>query len=391
MKDVLIVSAARTAIGAYGGSLKSVSASDLGAVVVREVLARAGVEATEVDDVILGNVLQAGQGQNPARQVALKAGLPPETTAMTVNMVCGSGLRAVALGALAIASGQADCVVAGGMENMSQAPYLLPDLRWGAKMGHGQVVDSMIKDGLWDIFNDYHMGQTAENLADQFAIGREEQDQWALESQTRARTAIDQGAFAEEIVPVYLKDKKGETIFETDEYPRPSTLESLAKLKPAFKKDGTVTAGNASGLNDGAAAVLLMSTEAAKKAAKPLARLVASASGGVDPSIMGLGPIPATRRALGQAGWKIEDIDLIEANEAFAVQFLSVGRELGFDLAKTNVNGGAVALGHPIGASGARILVSLLYALRAKNLKKGLATLCIGGGQGQAALVEMID
>ena len=391
MKEIVIVSAARTAIGTQGGSLKSLAAPELGAVVLKETLNRAGLTPGQVDDVIMGNVLQAGQGQNPARQAAIRAGLPVESTALTINMVCGSGLKAVALGAASIATGETECVLAGGMESMSQAPYLLPALRWGARMGHTQAVDSMIIDGLWDAFNDYHMGITAENLAEKFGIGREKQDAWALESQTRASQAIAAGAFKEEIVPVVIKEKKGEKIFDTDEHPRPSTKESLAGLKPAFKKDGTVTAGNASGLNDGAAAVLLMSREAADKAGlKPLARLLAWASGGVDPAVMGLGPVPATRKALARAGWQVPDLDLIEGNEAFAVQFLSVGRELGFDLNKTNIHGGAIALGHPIGASGARILVSLLYALKARGLKKGLATLCIGGGQGQSALVEMI-
>lgn len=391
MKEVVIVSAARTAIGGHGGSLKNVSAPELGAVVVRETMARAGLKPSMVSEVILGNVLNAGLGQNPARQAALKAGLPVESTALTINMVCGSGLRAVALGAASVALGEADCLVVGGTENMSQAPYLLPAMRWGAKMGAAQAVDSMISDGLWDAFNNYHMGITAENLAEKYNLSRAEQDAFALESQTRAKAAIEAGNFKEEIVPVIIKDKKGETVFEVDEHPRSTTLESLGKLKPAFKKDGSVTAGNASGLNDGAAALALMSAEAADKAGlKPLARLVACASGGVDPSVMGLGPVPATRLALDRAGWKVADLDLVEANEAFAAQYLAVGRELGLDPAKTNVNGGAIALGHPIGASGARILVSLLYALKARGLKKGLATLCIGGGQGQAALIEMI-
>ena len=391
MKEVVIVSAARTPIGSFGGTLKDIKAADLGAVVIKEVVERAKVDATQIEDIILGNVYQAGQGQNPARQAALSAGLPVESTAMTINMVCGSGLRAVALAASAIAGGEINCAVAGGMENMSQAPYILPAMRWGARMGSTQAVDTMIADGLWDAFNDYHMGITAENLAEQFGISREEQDDWALQSQARAVSAVQNGFFKGEIVPVTIREKKGEKIFDTDEYPRATSLESLAKLKPAFKKDGTVTAGNASGLNDGAAAVLLMSAEeAAKSGLKPMARLAAWASGGVEPSVMGLGPIPASRKALAKAGWTVSDLDLIEGNEAFAVQFLAVGRELGFDHSKTNIHGGAIALGHPIGASGARILTTLVYALKARGGQKGLATLCIGGGQGQAILIEMI-
>ena len=391
MKEVVIVSAARTPIGSFGGTLKDLSASELGAVVIKEAGARAKAEAALVEDVIMGNVFQAGQGQNPARQSALKAGLPIESTAMTINMVCGSGLRAVALAAAAISCGDNDCVVAGGMENMSQTPYVLPAMRWGARMGNSQAVDTMLADGLWDVFNDYHMGITAENLAEKFSLTREEQDACALQSQTRAAEAIKNGAFREEIVPVTIVEKKGEKIFDTDEYPRASTMESLAKLKPAFKKDGTVTAGNASGINDGAAALMLMSAEAAAKhGIKPLAKVAAWASGGVEPSIMGLGPVPATRKALAKAGWQVSDLDLIEGNEAFAAQFLAVGRELGFNEAKTNVNGGAIALGHPIGASGARILTTLLYGLKTRGGRKGLATLCIGGGQGQSVLIEMI-
>ncbi|MDL2259855.1 acetyl-CoA C-acetyltransferase [Deltaproteobacteria bacterium OttesenSCG-928-K17] len=391
MKDVVIVSAARTPIGSFGGTLKDFRSPELAALVIKETICRAGIDSALVEDVVMGCVYQAGQGQNPARQAALTAGLSVESTAMTINMVCGSGLRSVALAASSIALGEVNCAVAGGMENMSQAPYLLPAMRFGARMGNAQAVDTMINDGLWDAFNDYHMGITAENLAEKYGITREEQDAWALTSQTRAAEAIKNGAFKDEIAPVVIKDKKGDKIFDTDEYPRPSTRESLAKLKPAFKKDGTVTAGNASGINDGAAAVLLMSAEAAAKAGlKPLARLAGWASGGVDPSVMGLGPVPASRKALEKTGWKVSDLDLVEGNEAFAVQFLAVGRELGFDHEKTNVNGGAIALGHPIGASGARILTTLIYALKARGGQKGLATLCIGGGQGQAVLVEML-
>lgn len=391
MKEVVIVSAARTPIGNFGGTLKDVPASELGAAVIREAVRRAGIEPKAVEEVLMGNVYQAGQGQNPARQAALAAGLPVESTAVTLNMVCGSGLKAVGLAASAIAGGEAECVAAGGMESMSQAPYLLPAMRWGARMGDGQAVDSLLADGLWDAFNDYHMGLTAENLAEKFGIGRREQDDWALESQTRAAEAVRSGVFEDEIVPVTVRDKKEEKLFAVDEYPRPTTPESLARLKPAFKKDGTVTAGNSSGINDGAAAVILMSAEAASGAGiRPLARLAAWASAGVEPALMGLGPVPAARKALARAGWTLDDLDLIEGNEAFAVQFLAVGRELGLDQSKTNIHGGAIALGHPIGASGARILVTLLSALKRRGGGRGLATLCIGGGQGQAALIETV-
>jgi acetyl-CoA C-acetyltransferase len=362
----------------------------LGALVIKEALSRAGIAPTLPDVVIMGNVLQAGLGQNPARQAAVKAGIPVDTSSFTINKVCGSGLKAVALAAQAIKAGDAECVVAGGMENMSLAPYVLEKARTGYRMGDGKLVDVMIRDGLWDAFNDYHMGVTAENVARQCSLSREEQDAHALTSQTRAAAAIDSGAFKKEIVPVVIAGKKGQTVFEVDEFPRKGTdAASLAKLRPAFEKEGTVTAGNASGINDGAAALVVMSEAKAKELnIKPLATIVSYASEGVDHSVMGLGPIPATKSALAKAGWTVADLDLIEANEAFSAQFLGVGRELGLDSAKVNVNGGAVALGHPIGASGARILVTLLHALEARNLKKGLATLCIGGGMGTALIVE---
>ncbi|SMB99208.1 acetyl-CoA acetyltransferase [Thermanaeromonas toyohensis ToBE] len=391
MTEVVIVSAVRTAIGSFGGTLKDIAATELGAVVVKEAIQRAGIRPDQVDEVILGNVLQAGQGQNPARQAAIKAGLPVEIPAMTINMVCGSGLRAVNLAASLIVSGEADIIVAGGMESMSQAPYALPGARWGMRMGDGQVVDIMIKDGLWDVFNDYHMGITAENLAEKYNISREEQDLFALESQKRAEKAIKEGRFREEIVPVVVPQKKGEPIiFAQDEHPRfGTTLEALAKLRPAFKKDGTVTAGNASGINDGAAALVLTSAwKAESLGLKPLAVLRSWATAGVEPSIMGIGPVEATRKALKRAGLTLADIDLIEANEAFAAQCLAVAKELELDLNKTNVNGGAIALGHPIGASGARILVTLLYEMQRRDSRYGLATLCVGGGMGVATIVE---
>ncbi|CEP69175.1 Thiolase [Moorella glycerini] len=391
MTDVVIVSAVRTAIGSFGGTLKDIPAAELGAIVVREALRRADIEPGQVDEVILGNVLQAGQGQNPARQAAIKAGLPVEVPAMTINMVCGSGLRAVNLAASLIAAGEADIIVAGGMENMSQAPYALPGARWGMRMGHGQVVDLMLKDGLWEVFNDYHMGITAENLAQRYNIPREEQDLFALESQRRAEKAIKEGRFREEIVPLIVPQIKGEPItFVQDEHPRfGTTLEALAKLRPAFKKDGTVSAGNASGINDGAAALVLTSAwKAESLGLKPLAVLRSWAATGVEPSIMGIGPVEASRKALKQAGLTVADLDLIEANEAFAAQCLAVAKELELDLSKTNVNGGAIALGHPIGASGARIMVTLLYEMEKQGGLYGLATLCVGGGMGVATVVE---
>lgn len=390
MSKVVIASAVRTAIGSFGGTLAAVPAVDLGALVVKEALNRAGIQGKEPDEVIMGNVLGAGSGQNPARQTAINAGLPVDIPAMTINKVCGSGLKAVALAVQAVKADDADCIVAGGMENMSLAPYLLEKARWGYRMGNGQLVDVMIRDGLWDAFNDYHMGITAENVADRCGINRADQDAHALLSQRRAVAAIEAGAFKKEIVPVVIAGKKGDLTFDQDEYPRQdATAEALAKLKPAFKKDGTVTAGNASGLNDGAAALVVMSEAKAQAlGVKPLATVISYASAGIDCAVMGLGPVPAAKKALAKSGWTIADLDLIEANEAFAAQFLGVGRELGFDLEKVNVNGGAIALGHPIGASGARILVTLLHAMEARNLKRGLATLCIGGGMGIALTVE---
>ncbi len=393
MKEVVIVSAVRTAIGNFNGSLASVAATDLGALTIKAALEKAGVNNDAVDEVIFGNVLQAGLGQNPARQAAIKAGLPYEVPSYTVNKVCGSGLKTVNLAAQTIMTDDADIVVAGGMESMSQAPYLLDSkARWGLRMGNATLTDVMIHDGLWCAFNDYHMGITAENVAAKFNISREEQDQLAFESQSKALKAIEAGSFKEEICPVVIKGKKGDVTFDTDEYPKAGTTgQSLCGLKPAFKKEGAVTAGNASGINDGAAALVVMSLDKATALGlKPLARICSFASGGVDPAIMGMGPVPATRKALKKAGLTIDDIDLIEANEAFAAQFLAVGKELGFAKEKVNVNGGAIALGHPIGASGARILVTLLHSLQARNAKLGLATLCIGGGQGVATIVERI-
>ena len=393
MKEVVIISAVRTAVGSFNGALASFSAVDLGAIVIKEVIARGGIRAEQVEEVIFGNVLQAGLGQNPARQAAIKAGIPAEASSYTINKVCGSGLKSVNLAAQAIMTGDADIVIAGGMESMTNAAYVLDSkVRWGLRMGHSQVVDTMIQDGLWCAFNDYHMGITAENVAQTYGISREAQDQLAAESQQKAMQAIDDGAFKEEIVPVVIKTKKSEIIFDTDEYPRAgTTAEKLGALKPAFKKDGTVTAGNASGLNDGAAAILLMSADKAKELGlKPLVRIRSFGSGGVDPSIMGMGPVPATRKALAKAGLTVADLDLIEANEAFAAQFLAVGTELEFDKEKVNIHGGAIALGHPIGASGTRILVTLLHAMKQKNAKVGLATLCIGGGQGVATIVELV-
>ena len=393
MREVVIASAVRTAIGKFGGSLTPLSAPQMGAVVIKEALNRAALKPELVDEVIMGNVLQAGLGQNPARQAAIFAGLPVEVPAFTVNKVCGSGLKCVELAAQSILAGDNDIVVAGGMESMSNAPFTVPGkARWGMKMGDQKMIDVMIRDGLWDAFNDYHMGITSENVAEKFGVTREDQDEVACRSQARAIEAIKSGAFKEEIVPVTIKTKKGEKVFDTDEFPREgTTMEVLAKLRPAFKKGGTVTAGNASGLNDGAAALVLMTADKAKELGiKPLAKIVSYASAGVDPAIMGIGPIPASRKALAKAGLEVKDLDLIEANEAFAAQFVEVGRELNFDPEKVNVNGGAIALGHPIGASGARILVTLLYALKHRNKKLGLATLCIGGGMGTATVIEML-
>lgn len=393
MREVVIASAVRTAIGKFGGSLLPLSAPELGAIVIKEALKRANVPGEKVDEVIFGNVLQAGLGQNPARQASIKAGLPIEVPAFTVNKVCGSGLKCVELAAQSILTGDNDIVVAGGMESMSNAPFVTSGkARWGLRMGDSKLVDVMIKDGLWDAFNNYHMGITSENVAEKFGVTREDQDEVSARSQQRAIAAIKSGAFKDEIVPVTIKTKKGETVFDTDEFPREgTTTEILAKLRPAFKQGGTVTAGNASGLNDGAAALVIMSAEKAQELGiKPMAKILSYASAGVDPAIMGIGPIPASRKALSKAGLEVKDLDLIEANEAFAAQFVEVGRELNFDPDKVNVNGGAIALGHPIGASGARILVTLLYALKNRDKKLGLATLCIGGGMGTSAVVEML-
>lgn len=393
MREVVIVSAVRTAIGKFGGSLTPMSAVQLGAVVIKEALERAKVDPAKVDEVIFGNVLQAGLGQNPARQAAIYGGVPQEVPAFTVNKVCGSGLKCVELAAQSILAGDNDIVVAGGMESMSNAPFVTSGkARWGLRMGDSKLTDVMIKDGLWDAFNNYHMGITSENVAEKFGVTRQDQDEVSVRSQERAIAAIKSGAFKEEIVPVTIKTKKGEVVFDTDEFPREgTTMEVLAKLRPAFKKDGTVTAGNASGLNDGAAALVIMSADKAKELGlKPMAKILSYASAGVDPAIMGIGPIPASRKALAKAGKEVSDMDLIEANEAFAAQFVEVGRELKFDMDKVNVNGGAVALGHPIGASCARILVTLLYALKHRDKKLGLATLCIGGGMGTATVVEML-
>ena len=392
MREVVIASAVRTAIGKFGGSLLPLSAPELGAIVIKEALKRANVPGEKVDEVIFGNVLQAGLGQNPARQASIKAGLPIEVPAFTVNKVCGSGLKCVELAAQSILAGDNDIVVAGGMESMSNAPFVTSGkARWGLRMGDSKLVDVMIKDGLWDAFNNYHMGITSENVAEKFGVTREDQDEVSARSQQRAIAAIKSGAFKDEIVPVTIKTKKGETVFDTDEFPREgTTTEILAKLRPAFKQGGTVTAGNASGLNDGAAALVIMSAEKAQELGiKPMAKILSYASAGVDPAIMGIGPIPASRKALSKAGLEVKDLDLIEANEAFAAQSVAVGQALHFDQAKLNVNGGAIALGHPVGASGARILVTLLYAMKHRGAHKGLATLCIGGGMGCATIVEM--
>lgn len=391
MKKAVIVSAVRTPVGSYGGVFKNTSAVELGKVAVKAAIERAGVKPEMIDEVIFGNVLQAGQGQNVARQVAIGAGIPDHVTSYTVNKVCGSGLKTVALAAQAIKAGDAEVVVVGGTENMSMAPYLLPNNRWGQRMGNGQVIDYMVADGLTDIFNNYHMGITAENIVEKYGLTREEQDEIAYNSQTRAERAIKEGRFKEEIVPVEIPQRKGDPIVvDTDEYPKfGTTMETLAKLRPAFKKDGSVTAGNASGINDGAAAFVVMSEDKAKELGlKVMAEIVSYASGGVDPSIMGTGPIPASKNALDKAGLEVEDMDLIEANEAFAAQALSVAKELNFDMDKVNVNGGAIAIGHPIGASGARILVTLLHEMEKRDNKLGLATLCIGGGQGISMVVK---
>jgi acetyl-CoA C-acetyltransferase len=389
MTDVVIAAAARTAIGAFNGALGSLQAHELGRVAIVEALKRGKVAPDEVSEVVLGQVLTAGEGQNPARQAAIQAGIPVDKTAYGINQVCGSGLRAVALGFQAIKVGDSKIVVAGGQESMSLSPHCM-HLRGGTKMGNAELIDTMIKDGLWDAFNGYHMGTTAENVAQKWQITREEQDKFALASQNKAEAAQKAGRFKDEIVPVTIKTRKGDVVVDTDEYPRHgATLEAMQKLRPAFDKNGTVTAGNASGLNDGAAALVLMSADdAARRGVAPLARIVSWATAGVEPAVMGSGPIPASRLALEKAGWKKEDLDLIEANEAFAAQACAVNKDLGWDTGKVNVNGGAIALGHPIGASGARVLITLLFEMQKRGAKKGLATLCIGGGMGIAMCVE---
>ena len=390
MREVVFLGAARTPIGAFGGSLIGLSATELGIVAAKEAIQRSAVAAADVDEVIIGNVLSAGQGQNIARQVGMGSGIPETSPAFTLNMVCASGLRSVSLATQIIAAGGGDIILVGGTESMSNSSYLLPKARWGARMGETPLVDSMIKDGLWDYFNDYHMGMTAENLAKKWEISREDQDQFALTSQLRAEKAITDGKFKDEIVPVVIKGKKSDVVFDTDEYPRAgSTLEGLAKLRPAFTKDGTVTAGNSSGINDGAAMLVVASREKADYLGiKPLAAVAGYGSAGVAPDIMGYGAVPAAQKALSMAGISVNELDLIEANEAFAAQSLCVRKELGLPLERTNVNGGAIALGHPIGASGARILTTLLYELKKRNGRYGLATLCVGGGQGTAVVVE---
>lgn len=391
MHEVVIVAATRTAVGSFQGSLAQIPAPELGAAVVRRLLEQSGLAPEQVDEVILGQVLTAGSGQNPARQTAIQAGLPHSTAAFTLNKVCGSGLKALHLATQAIRCGDAEVIIAGGQENMSLAPYVMPKVRTGLRMGHGKIIDSMIEDGLWDAFNDIHMGITAENLVEKYNLSREEQDAFAAASQEKASAAIAAGRFVDEITPIQIPQRKGEPlVFDTDEQPRAgSTAEALARLRPAFKKDGTVTAGNASTLNDGAAAVMLMSVDKAQALGLPvLARIAAYANAGVDPSIMGIGPVAATQKCLSKAGWTIAELDLIEANEAFAAQALCVNKELGWDTGKVNVNGGAIAIGHPIGASGCRILVTLVHEMIRRDAKKGLATLCIGGGQGVALAIE---
>ncbi len=389
MADIVIAAAARTPVGSFNGAFASLAAHELGALAIIEVMKRAKVEAGQVDEVIMGQILAAGAGQNPARQAAVKAGIPFEKTAYGINQLCGSGLRAVALGFQAIRNGDSQIVVAGGQESMTQAPHCV-QLRAGVKMGNTDLVDTMLKDGLWDAFNGYHMGNTAENVATKWQITRDEQDKFALASQNKAEAAQKAGKFKDEITPVTLKTRKGDVVVADDEYPKHgTTLDTLTKLRAAFDKNGTVTAGNASGINDGAAAVVLMSAaEATKRGITPLARIVAWATAGVDPAIMGSGPIPASRLALKKAGWKAEDLDLIEANEAFAAQACAVNKDMGWDISKVNVNGGAIAIGHPVGASGARVLNTLLFEMSRRNAKKGLVTLCIGGGMGIAMCVE---
>ena len=391
MREVVVVSAARTAIGSFGGSLSKFSATDLGTIAAKEAIRRAGIKPEIIDEAIVGNVISAGLGQNIARQIALNAGLSEGSTAFTVNKVCGSGIKSVSLASQAIKAGEADVILCGGTESMSNAPYLLPTTRWGQRMNDGKIVDSMIKDALWEAFNDYHMGVTAENVATQYGITREMQDEFALNSQMKAEKAIKEGKFKDEIVPVELPQRKGDPIiFDTDEYAKfGTTIEKLAKLKPAFKKDGTVTAGNASGINDGAAMLIVMAKDKAEELGiKYLATIKAYASGGVDPKVMGCGPYEATTRLFNKTGLTIDDIDLVEANEAFASQSIAVSQELHFDKDKVNVNGGAIALGHPVGASGTRIITTLIYEMIRRDSKRGLATLCIGGGQGMAIVLE---
>lgn len=392
MREVVIVSAARTPIGSYGGTLKGTPAVTLGAVAVKEAIKRAGIKAEDIDEVILGNVLQGGLGQNVARQISMAAGIPKEVPSMTINKVCGSGLRSVSLAAQIIKAGDADIIICGGAESMSMAPYYVDSARWGARMGDVKMVDLMVHDGLTDVFNNYHMGITAENIAEQWNISREELDAFALSSQQKAEAAIKAGKFKDEIVPVEIPQRKGDPIvFDTDEYPKfGSTMEKMAKLKPAFKKDGVVTAANASGINDSGAALVVMSKEKADALGiKPMATIKSYASAGVDPTIMGIGPVPSSTKALKMANMTIDEMDLIEANEAFAAQAVACGKELGIDNDKLNVNGGAIALGHPVGASGARILITLLFEMKRRGAHKGLATLCIGGGMGTALIVEM--
>jgi acetyl-CoA C-acetyltransferase len=388
-KEIVIAAAARTPIGSFNGALAGVPAHDLGKIVITEALKRAKVDAADVDEVIMGQILSAGAGQNPARQAAVNAGIPVEKTALGINQLCGSGLRAVAFGWQQIAAGDANIMVVGGQESMSQAPHAA-HLRDGTKMGEMKMVDTMIKDGLWDAFHGYHMGNTAENVAQKYQITRDDQDKFAVASQNKAEAAQKSGRFKDEIVPVTIKTRKGDVVVDSDEFPRHgTTMDSLGKLKPAFAKEGSVTAGNASGINDGAAALVLMTADEAKKrGVKPLARIVSWATTGVDPSVMGIGPVTASKKALEKSGWSVKDLDLVEANEAFAAQAVAVGKELGLDPAKLNVNGGAIALGHPIGASGARVLVTLLHEMQKRDAKKGLATLCIGGGMGIAMCVE---
>jgi acetyl-CoA C-acetyltransferase len=390
MEDVVIVAAGRTPVGKFGGTLAKIPAAELGAHVIRNLLARTGIDPASVSEVIMGQVLTAGAGQNPARQAVIKAGLPDMVPGQTINMVCGSGLKATHLAAQAIKCGDAQIVIAGGQENMSASPHVLNGSRDGFRMGDAKLVDTMIVDGLWDVYNQYHMGVTAENVARKYEVSRAEQDEFALQSQLKAEAAQKEGKFKDEIIPVEIPSKKGPTLFDTDEYPKHgSTLEALSGLRPAFNKEGTVTAGNASGINDGAAAVIMMSASKAKELGlTPLARIKAYASAGLDPSIMGMGPVSATRLCLQKAGWTHEDVDLMEINEAFAAQAIAVNKEMGWDTSKINVNGGAIAIGHPIGASGARVLVTLLYEMARRDAKRGLASLCIGGGMGVALAVE---